>query len=159
MSTETRTVEPSVLTQPGLRLGYGQVQRLPRINRLGTWKYKDWEIPSGATVGMDAYHMHSNPAIYPDPQAFKPERWLGDPKGPDGVHPLSNYLVPFGRGSRICIGRPVALMELHVALATLFRRHELELYETQLADADFVLDIVVPMPRWGSKGVRALVVK
>lgn len=103
--------------------------------------------------------MHTNPTVFPDPQAFKPERWLGEPKGPDGVHQLSNYLVPFGRGSRVCLGMPLAYMELYVALATLFRRHELQLFETERADADFVLDIVMPMPRWGSKGVRVLVNK
>lgn len=57
----------------------------------------------------------------------------------------------------MCLGMPLAYMELYVALATIFRRHELELFETERSDADFVLDVVVPMPRRGSKGVRVVV--
>ncbi|KAK2017320.1 cytochrome protein [Colletotrichum eremochloae] len=142
-----------------LRLSYGQVQRIPRVNRLHAWQFREWEIAPGIPVGMDAYHMHSNEKIFPEPLAFKPERWLGDPRGPDGVHQLSNYLVPFGRGSRVCLGMYLAYMELFVPLATLFRRHELELFETDRSDVDFVLDIVMPMPKRGSKGVRVVVNK
>lgn len=143
----------------GLRLFYGQVQRLPRVNRLHAWKYGDWVIPPGLPVGMDAYHMHTNEDVFPEAQRFKPERWLGEPRGPGGTHPLSNYLVPFGRGSRVCLGMPLAYIELYVALATLFRRHELELFQTDRSDADFVLDIVMPMPKRDSKGVRVIVSK
>ena len=141
----------------GLRLSYGQVQRLPRVNRLHAWKYGDWEIPPGVVVGMDAFHMHSNEKAFPEPLEFRPERWLGDPKGPGGVRPLSNYLVPFGRGSRVCLGQHLAYMELYVGLATLFRRHDLELHETDRSDVDFVLDMVIPIPKRGSKGVRVIV--
>lgn len=147
----------SAVIAEGLRLGYGAVQRLPRVNRRGAWKYRDMKIPAGVPVGMDAYHMHANETVFPEPLKFRPERWLGDPKGPDGVHPLSHYLVPFSRGSRACIGMHLAHMELAVALATVFRRHEFELFETDRSDVDFANDLVRPMPKWGSKGVRVIV--
>lgn len=119
----------------------------------------DGKIPPGVTVGMDAYHMHSNDSVFPEPNAFRPERWLNSPKGPDGVRPLSNYLVSFSRGSRACIGLNLAYMELYVALATLFRRFDLELFETDRSDVDFLLDVVVPMPKKDTKGVRMVVKK
>ncbi|KAI1083476.1 cytochrome P450 [Whalleya microplaca] len=147
----------SAVIAEGLRLGYGQVQRLPRVNRLGVWKYGDIKIPPGVIVGMDAYHMHTNETIFPMPLEFRPERWLGDPKGPGGVHPLSHYLVPFSKGSRACIGIHLAYMELTTALATVFRRHELQLYKTNRTDVDFILDMVRPMPKRESKGVRVIV--
>lgn len=147
-----------VLTHvPALRLSYGAVQRIPRVNRLGVWKYGGIEIPPGIPVSMDAYHMHSSKTIFPEPLEFRPERWLSNPKGPDGVHPLSHYLVPFSRGSRACIGMHLAYMELAVALATVFRRHELELFKTDRSDVDFAVDLVRPMPKWRSKGVRVIV--
>lgn len=149
----------SGVIQEALRLGFGSVQRLPRVNRLGSWKYRDWEIPPNVSVSMDAYHNHINEDIFPEPLEFRPERWLNDPKGPDGVHPLSHYMVAFARGSRNCVGMHLALMELYVALATLFRRHHLELFETDRSDVDFIVDLVKPMPKWGSKGVRVVVVK
>ncbi|KAI5862015.1 putative cytochrome P450 [Durotheca rogersii] len=140
-----------------LRLSFGSVQRLPRVNRLASMKYGSWEIPAGTAVSMDAYHMHTNPDIFPNPLEFVPERWLGDPKGPDGVRPLSYYLVSFIRGSRVCIGMHLALMDMYVALAMLFRRHKLELFETDRSDVDFIVDLVRPMPKWDTKGVRIIV--
>lgn len=120
-------------------------------------KYGSWDIPAGVAVSMDAYHVHVNPSIFPSPDEFRPERWLGDPKGPDGVRPLSNFLVSFSRGSRVCIGMHLAMMDMYFALATLFRRHKLELFETDRSDVDFIVDLVRPMPKWGTEGVRITV--
>ena len=48
---------------------------------------------------MSAYLMHSNPNIYPEPETFNPERWLGE------IDPAMNKsFVPFCRGSRNCLG-------------------------------------------------------
>lgn len=115
------------------------------------------EIPPGVTVGMDAYHMHANETVFPDPLEFKPERWLDSPKGPNGLHPLAHYLVPFSKGSRACVGIHLAYMEMFTAVATIFRRHDFELFDTDRGDVDFVLDMVRPMPKRGSQGVRFVV--
>ncbi|KAI5920286.1 cytochrome P450 [Camillea tinctor] len=140
-----------------LRLSFGSVQRLPRVNRLSALKYHDMEIPPNVPIGMDAFHMHTNETIFPDPWEFQPERWLNDPKGPGGLKPLTQYVVSFSRGARGCVGMHLAMLELYVALATIFRRHDLELFEPNREDVDFVLDLVKPAPKPGSKGVRVLV--
>jgi len=139
-----------------LRMAYGQVQSLPRINRLHPLQFNEWIIPAGVTVCMDAYSIHTNETVFPNALTFQPERWLNEPTGPGG-RPLSHYLFSFGKGSRGCLGKELAYMELYVAIATIFRRFEIELYETTKADVDFVLDMVVPMPRRESKGVRAVI--
>ncbi|KAI0908973.1 cytochrome P450 [Ustulina deusta] len=146
----------AVITE-ALRLSFGSVQRLPRVNRLGTLKYQEWTIPPNTAVSMDAYHMHMNETVFPNPTEFQPDRWLGDPKGPGGLRPLSSYMVSFSRGARNCLGLNLAWMELYVGLATIFRRHELELFETTREDVDFIVDLARPMPKWGSKGVRVVV--
>ena len=51
-------------------------------------------------VGMSAYLMHSNGAVYERPSEFIPDRWIGDDVDP-ALH--KNY-VPFTRGSRNCLG-------------------------------------------------------
>ncbi|CAG8984003.1 hypothetical protein HYALB_00009012 [Hymenoscyphus albidus] len=149
----------SAVIMEALRLSFGSVQRLPRVNRLGTLQYKDWKIPPSTPVGMDAYHMHMNEKIFPGPTEFRPDRWLGNPKGPGGLRPLSAYMVAFSRGARNCLGLNLAWMELYVGLATIFRRHDLQLFETSREDVDFIVDLAKPMPKWGSKGVRILVNK
>lgn len=52
----------------------------------------------------------------------------------------------------------MAMMDMYVALATLFRRHTLELFETDRSDVDFIVDLVRPMPKWDTQGVRIVVV-
>lgn len=48
---------------------------------------------------MSAYLMHSDPSAYPEPNEFKPERWIGE------IDPIMNKnYVPFCRGSRNCLG-------------------------------------------------------
>lgn len=118
-----------------------------------------WTIPPGTAVGMDSYHMHTNPKIFPEPFTFRPERWLHDPKGPDGRQPLTNYLTSFGGGSRICIAMHLAYMEMFVTLAVIFRRHEFQLFETDVSDVELALEMLSPMPRRKSKGVRVTVSK
>lgn len=103
--------------------------------------------------------MHTNADVFPDPFEFRPERWLDNPKGPDGRQPLTNYLTTFGAGSRICVAMHLAYLELFVALAVMFRRHELQLFETERSDVEFALDMVASMPRRESRGVRVMVKK
>lgn len=127
------------------------------MSRSAALDYKGWVIPPNTPVGMDAYHCHMNETIFPEPLMFRPERWLGNPTGPDGLRPLSNYMVSFSRGARNCLGINLAWMELYVGLATVFRRHDLALFDTSTEDVEFVIDMVRPMPKRDSKGVRVLV--
>ena len=58
--------------------------------------------------------MHKNPAIFPDPLEFIPERWESPTKE------MKDSFVAFGGGSRICIGLHLAKMELRLATARFF---------------------------------------
>lgn len=48
---------------------------------------------------MTSVMLHDNPSLFPNPRSFEPERWLQPSKGQ-----LRKYLVPFGKGSRQCLG-------------------------------------------------------
>ncbi|OTA70497.1 cytochrome P450 [Hypoxylon sp. EC38] len=147
--------------------------RSPRINRSSSWTYRDYVIPPGVPVSMDLYHMHTNPVLFPQPDAFIPDRWLGDPRVEpaqleaagylppiDGKpKPLSHFMVGFGRGTRMCVGMHLAYAEIYIGLAMLFRRHELTLFETSRRDAELAMDMVTAQPWRGSKGIRVLVRK
>ena len=88
----------AVITE-GLRLSYGSSHRLARISPDVALRFKDWVIPKGTPVGMTSVLVHNNSAIFPDPQRFHPERWLGI----SAAH-LKRYFFSFGRGSRSCLG-------------------------------------------------------
>lgn len=68
--------------------------------------------------------LHRDPEVFPDPMTFDPERWLASP---EQYRRLDYNMVPFGRGSRQCVGMPLAYCELYVTIGTLFRRFPREL--------------------------------
>ena len=88
----------AVITE-GLRYSYGVPSRLQRISPDVALQYGKWTIPPGTPVGMSVLLMHNNEEHFPNPRHFDPERWLQ----PDSPR-LRNYLTPFSRGSRSCIG-------------------------------------------------------
>ncbi len=71
-----------------------------------------WTYPAGAILGVNAYLVHHDPAIYPDPYAFRPERWLDQTPG-------TYTFLPFGGGRRRCIGAAFATTEMKVVLRAL----------------------------------------
>ncbi|EON62171.1 hypothetical protein W97_01391 [Coniosporium apollinis CBS 100218] len=141
--------------QEGIRLSYGLSSRQPRISDTPT-RYKDWVIPAHAPVGMNIIDVHHDEELYPDSHSFIPERWLGNPKAPNGS-PLDRYFVAFGKGPRSCLGINMAYAELYLGLGTVFRRFAFELYETDVTDVELAHDFTLPSPRLDSKGVRVRV--
>jgi cytochrome P450 len=70
-------------------------------------------LPAGVTVVPSIYLMHRRPDIYPDPQRFRPERFLEQRAG-------TYTWIPFGGGVRRCLGAAFAEYEMRIVLATLF---------------------------------------
>ena len=106
---------------------------------------------------MSSYQMHHS-SVFPDSQTFIPDRWLNKPvAGSDGQKPLSRYLVSFSKGTRACIGVNLAWAELYIALATVFRRVDFELFETGKEAVEMAREFFVPQPRLDTKGVRVVV--
>lgn len=96
---------------------------IPRHYRLCT---RDWEcdgvrIPKGTCVILPIWPYHFNPAVFPDPEKFLPERWLGE----EGAKLAKYSWMPFGLGPRACLGNRLGLFELRYVLASLLRRYRL----------------------------------
>lgn len=83
-------------------------------------------IPSGAVVVVSPYLLHHDPRWWPEPDAFRPERWEEEERS----RPRQAYF-PFGAGPRMCIGEPFAWMEATLVLATLASRWRLRLVPGQ----------------------------
>lgn len=101
--------------------------------------------------------MHHDENIYPQSYTFIPERWLGNPRASNGKAPLKRYMTSFGKGTRICLGMNLAQAEIILVIAALFRRFDLELFETSYEDVRIVRDVVAPDASRESKGVRVRV--
>ncbi|KAI1754811.1 cytochrome protein [Xylaria castorea] len=141
--------------EESLRLAYGVVQRIPRLHDHDI-TYGDFVIPKGTIISMGIYDVSHDETIFPNSFEYRPERWLGNPRSPDGRR-LSRYMVAFGRGTRSCVGMQLAYAELFIGLATLFRRFNFEIYDTDRTDVDVGRDCFVPRPVKRSNGVKVLV--
>jgi cytochrome P450 len=75
-----------------------------------------YEVEKDALVLMSQWVVHHDPRWWPDPLAFRPERWL-----PEARRPKFAYF-PFGGGGRLCIGEPFAWTEAILLLATIAQR-------------------------------------
>ncbi|HKH19236.1 MAG TPA: cytochrome P450 [Solirubrobacteraceae bacterium] len=78
----------------------------------------EWTLPPGVHVTPCLYLAHRRPELWPEPTAFRPERFL------EGA-PSPYSWLPFGGGVRRCAGAAFATMELHEVLRAVVRRFEL----------------------------------
>jgi cytochrome P450 family 135 len=76
------------------------------------------ELPAGVTVTPSPYLVHRNPEIYPEPDRFYPERFLKNPPG-------TYTWIPFGGGTRRCIGASFSQFEMAVVLRELVKRRRI----------------------------------
>jgi cytochrome P450 len=83
-----------------------------------------YKIPAGRMVLYSPYVTHRLPELWPEPLAFRPERWL--PDAPGYVEPPPFASVPFGGGYRRCIGFGLARFEIKIAVVRLVQRTALE---------------------------------
>jgi cytochrome P450 len=87
--------EPRVVAQP-LRVG-------------------SWDYPVGTVLYPGSYLLHRDPAIYPDPYTFRPERFIERP-------PQTYTWLPYGAGRRRCIGSSFATVEMQAVLRSALSR-------------------------------------
>jgi len=79
-----------------------------------------YHIRKDTLVGVSFYELHRNPAYWEQPDAFVPERFLGDAK-----KQTAGAYFPFGAGPRQCIGLGFAVFEMVLAVAHLISHYEL----------------------------------
>jgi len=77
------------------------------------------ELPAGTTVAPCILLVHRREDVYPEPDAFRPERFLREPPG-------TYSWIPFGGGVRRCLGAAFAQVEMQVVLETIARSARLE---------------------------------
>jgi cytochrome P450 len=76
-------------------------------------------LPAGVSVAPSIYLVHRNPKIYPEPERFRPERFIEQPAG-------TYTWIPFGGGVRRCLGGAFAEFEMSVVLRELVARRRIQ---------------------------------
>jgi cytochrome P450 len=80
---------------------------------VGGWRYEP-----GVCLIADSYLLHHDPDVYPDPYAFRPERFLDEQPG-------TYTWIPFGGGRRRCLGASFAMLEMKIVLRAVLAENEL----------------------------------
>ncbi|WP_169219548.1 cytochrome P450 [Brasilonema sp. UFV-L1] len=84
------------------------------------FKLLDWELEPNTVIYPSPYLIHHREEIYPEPEKFRPERFLER-------HFTPYEYIPFGGGHRSCIGMALALFELKLAIGTILSEYNVEL--------------------------------
>ncbi|HWA53528.1 MAG TPA: cytochrome P450 [Solirubrobacterales bacterium] len=88
------------------------------------WQLGPYGVSADTPIGMSILLVHHREDLYPDPFAFRPERWLGRKPG-------TYEWIPFGGGIRRCLGAALAMAEMRVVLEATARRLDLEAAEPE----------------------------
>jgi cytochrome P450 len=102
-----------------------------RVVREQPFPLNGYEVPVGVEINPSIRTIHRRADLYPDPTSFRPERFLG-PDVPD-----TYTWLPFGGGTRRCLGASFALTEMRVILARVLERTVLGAVDPKPAKAQF----------------------
>lgn len=107
------------------------------------WKIDDFIIPAGTHIVPLINKMNVDPELYPEPNKFKPERFIKN-----GKLQISDSFTQFGVGQRMCLGTQLARMELFLFFANLMNHYEFYMPEGEkIPGLDGVLGIThSPLP-------------
>lgn len=87
-------------------------------------------FPAGTIVGVPGYAMHRNAEYFPEPFAFRPERWLADNEADADADVLRRSshaaFLQFSQGPRGCVGKHLAYAEMSLAVASVVWSFDLE---------------------------------
>ena len=102
-----------------------------------------YDIPKGAMVMNNTWAVHHDERVWPDNEAFLPERWLDD----DGKYVFQqNGFLPFSVGRRSCVGESFAKLELHMLTTMLLQRYILKPAPGKRIDLNTIDGFVVRSP-------------
>jgi cytochrome P450 len=80
----------------------------------------NYELPTGTTLAISIIGIHRRPELYPEPDRFYPDRFIGRSYAP-------SQFLPFGGGARRCVGAALAMLELKLVLGAVMQATPLRL--------------------------------
>ena len=105
-----------------LRLRSPLAYQLPRLVSRPTIIAGHSILP-GTVVAVAPYSIHRHASLFRDPNEYRPERWIDyDEDFPNQIEDLKKYNIVFSQGSRACIGRHLAIVELQILISTIVMR-------------------------------------
>jgi cytochrome P450 len=94
-------------------------------------------LPQGTPVIFSQFMTHHRADLFEDPDAFRPERW-------EHSKPSAYEYLPFGAGPRMCIGAPLAMLELRTALAVIAKRFHFQVQADSVVNGQVISTMLGP---------------
>ena len=108
----------------------GQQPRITPVNAsLGPAEAAIHGLPANVRVASRAYTLHRNSDVFPDPEAWRPSRWLDVDGKLDNGGEKARWFWAFGSGGRMCTGKNLAMMEMGSIVAAIWSN-----FETRIVD-------------------------
>jgi cytochrome P450 len=104
------TIHETMRSRPVIPI-IGRIVKVP-------WRLGEYGVPADSSVLISILLVHHREDVYPEPYAFRPERFVG-------LKPGTYTWIPFGGGIRRCLGAALAMAEQRVVLDTIARRTDL----------------------------------
>ncbi len=117
-----------------------------RVVRGKPFQLGQWTIPPGVEINPSIRMIHRRADLYPEPAAFRPERFLG------ADAPDTYTWVPFGGGTRRCLGASFALMEMRIVFGRVLERAALRPADPEPEQVQF--RAITLAPRNGVRVIR-----
>lgn len=161
LSTKDSSLTPeNMKNMPYLRACLKESMRLYPIV-IGTVRkiHKDivlsgYQVPVNSTVSMISMFELRNPAQFEHPDKFMPERWLRGSKEEAEKCPITTKthhpyaFIPFGFGSRMCVGRRLAELEMETLISRILRNFKLEWHYGDLKVKETLVNIPISEMRF-----------
>jgi cytochrome P450 len=95
---------------------------------------------------MQCFTTQRDEAIFHDPNAFNPLRWI---QAPEKHKEMNLYQMPFSKGTRACLGMNLAMMELKIAVASLVHRYDVSVADSMKPGDMDMKDHLLAYPKGG----------
>ncbi|KAM0727283.1 putative cytochrome P450 6a13 [Formica fusca] len=90
-----------------------------------TFKNSEVTIPKDQVVIIPIYGIHFNPKIYPKPEIYDPERFIGE----EAPSRQAMHYIPFGHGPRNCIGERLGILQVKMGLINIVQNYKIDFCE------------------------------
>jgi cytochrome P450 len=94
-------------------------------------------LSTGSAIIFSQFMTHHMPHLYPEPEVFRPQRWLS-------IAPSPYAYFPFGAGPRMCIGGPLAMVILKAVLPTILQRFKVTAVPYSEVSAKIISTMLAP---------------
>ncbi|KAL4806094.1 cytochrome P450 [Aspergillus unguis] len=95
-----------------------------RVVPAGGTEIAGYFFPEGTVVGVNAWVSHYEEDVFTDAKAFRPERWIEAENDPSRLKVMNEMYMPFGLGSRTCIGKHISILEMSKLIPRIVREFD-----------------------------------